>query len=111
MEAKIVYQKDVALGDLGGGVSRRVLAYNEQLMIVEVHFEKGSLGSVHTHPHFQSTYILSGRFRFAIDGRETEVGPGDTIAFPSGIAHGTTCLESGVLLDIFTPMREDFIKA
>lgn len=42
MEAKIVYQKDVALGDLGGGVSRRVLAYNEQLMIVEVHLKRAA---------------------------------------------------------------------
>ena len=110
MEAKVVYQKDVELTDLGGGVRRRVLAYNQQLMIVEVHFEKGGVGSVHTHPHYQSTYVKSGRFRFEIDGREAEVGAGDTIAFPGGIAHGATCLEAGVLLDIFTPMREDFVK-
>ncbi|MCI5955658.1 MAG: cupin domain-containing protein [Clostridiales bacterium] len=109
MEATIVYNRDVALRQLGGGVSRKVLAYNEGLMIVEVHFETGSTGSAHTHPHLQNTYVKSGRFRFTIDGRDVEVGPGDTIAFPSGILHGTLCLEAGTLIDIFAPMRKDFV--
>jgi quercetin dioxygenase-like cupin family protein len=107
--ANVVYHADVALKDLGGGVSRRVLAYTPQLMIVEVNFKKGGEGSVHTHPHSQSTYVLSGRFRFNVDGEGVEVGPGDTLAFPPDIPHGTLCLEAGTLLDIFTPMREDFI--
>ena len=109
MKANVVFHDDVALRDLGGGVSRRVLAHTPQLMIVEVHSEKGGEGSVHTHPHCQNTYVKSGKFRFTIDGEPVEVGPGDTIAFPSNIPHGTLCLEAGTLLDIFTPMREDFI--
>ena len=109
MKANVVFHKDAALNDLGGGTSRRVLAYTENLMIVEVNFEAGSVGSVHTHPHCQNTYVKSGRFRFTIDGEPVEVGPGDTIAFPSNIPHGTLCLEPGTLLDIFTPMREDFV--
>jgi len=109
MEANVVFHADVPAKDLGGGVSRRVLAYSEQLMIVEVNFEKGGAGSVHTHPHCQNTYVRAGRFRFTIDGREVEVAEGDTIAFPGGIPHGTLCLEKGTLLDIFTPMREDFL--
>lgn len=109
MNASIVYHSDAPLNDLGGGVARRVLAHTEQLMVVEVHFEAGSTGSVHTHPHCQNTYVLSGRFRFTVDGEAVEVGPGDTLAFPSGVPHGTLCLEKGVLLDMFTPMREDFL--
>ena len=109
MKANVVFHKDAPLNDLGGGTSRRVLAYTENLMIVEVNFEAGSVGSVHTHPHCQNTYVKSGRFRFTIDGEPVEVGPGDTIAFPSNIPHGTLCLEAGTLLDIFTPMREDFL--
>ena len=109
MNANIVYHVDAPLNDLGGGVSRRVLAHTEQLMVVEVHFEEGGVGSVHTHPHCQNTYVLSGRFRFTIDGEPVEVGPGDTLAFPSGVPHGTVCLEKGVLLDMFAPMREDFL--
>lgn len=109
MNANVVFHDDVALKDLGGGVSRRVLAYTPQLMIVEVNFEQGGVGSVHTHPHCQNTYVRAGRFRFTIDGKDVEVGPGDTIAFPPDIPHGTLCLEAGTLLDIFTPMREDFV--
>ena len=109
MKANVVFHKDAVLNDLGGGTSRRVLAYTENLMIVEVNFEAGSVGSVHTHPHCQNTYVQSGRFRFTVDGEPVEVGPGDTLAFPSNIPHGTLCLEAGTLLDIFTPMREDFL--
>ena len=110
MNAKCVYHKDAQLQDLGGGVSRRVLAYTPQLMTVEVSFEQGSTGAVHTHPHCQNTYILSGRFRFTVDGEDVEVAAGDTLAFPANVPHGTLCLEAGSLLDIFTPMREDFVN-
>lgn len=109
MEASVVYNQDIQLEAAGAGVTRKVLAYNEQLMLVEVHFEQGAEGSVHTHPHLQSTYVLSGAFRFTIDGKAVEVRQGDTIAFPGGIPHGTVCLEAGVLMDVFTPMRKDFI--
>ena len=109
MKANVVSHDAVPLRDLGGGVSRRVLAYTGQLMIVEVNFEAGSEGSVHTHPHCQNTYVRSGRFRFSIDGEPVEVGPGDTIAFPPDVPHRTLCLEAGTLLDVFAPMREDFI--
>ena len=109
MKANVVFNGTVPLRDLGGGLSRRVLAYNEQLMIVEVNFEKGGEGSMHAHPHWQNTYVKSGRFRFTIDGESVEVGPGDTLAIPSNASHGTLCLEAGTLLDIFTPMREDFL--
>lgn len=109
MKANVVFGKDVILKELGGGTSRKVLAYNEQMMMVEVHFEQGAVGSSHTHPHFQSTYVKEGRFCFTIDGENVEVSAGDTIAFPSEILHGTVCLEKGILIDVFTPMREDFI--
>ena len=110
MKASVIYEKNVPLKDLGGGVTRRVLAYSEGLMMVEVNFQAGGVGSVHTHPHAQNTYVKSGRFRFTIDGAPVEVGPGDTIAFPPEIPHGTLCLEAGTLIDVFAPMREDFLK-
>ena len=109
MNANVVFHRDAPLTDLGGGVSRRVLAHTQQLMIVEVNFEAGGVGAVHTHPHCQNTYVRAGRFRFTVDGEPVEVGPGDTLAFPPDIPHGTVCLEAGTLLDVFTPMREDFV--
>lgn len=95
--------------DLGGGVVRKVLAYNDKLMVVELTFGRGSVGAVHSHPHTQSTYILSGRFRFTAGGESVEVEAGDSLLFESGVPHGSECIEAGRLLDIFTPMREDFV--
>ena len=93
----------------GEGVTRRVLAYTDALMCVENTFETGAVGALHSHPHTQITYVASGRFSFTIDGVVHEVGPGDTMLKTDGVVHGCTCLEAGVLLDIFTPMREDFL--
>ena len=96
--------------DLGGGTTRRILTWNEDMMAVEVAFETGSVGSVHTHPHTQCSYVLSGKFSYSVEGEAVELNPGDSITVPSGLPHGTVCLEKGVLLDVFTPMREDFLK-
>jgi len=109
MRGSVVYHRDVEFLDLGGGVKRRVLAHNDAMMVVEVRFEAGGIGAVHRHPHVQCTYVESGRFRFTIDGEPAEVAAGDSIAFPGDVPHGTTCLEAGTLIDVFTPMRADFL--
>ena len=93
----------------GAGVTRRILAYNDGLMCVENTFEKGAVGALHSHPHTQITYVVSGRFQFTIGDTTREVGPGDTMLKQDGVRHGCVCLEPGILLDIFTPMREDFV--
>lgn len=93
----------------GENVIRRVLAYNENLMCVENTFEKGAIGKLHSHPHTQITYVVSGVFSFTIDGEERIVKAGDTMLKEDGVVHGCTCLEAGILLDIFTPMRKDFV--
>ena len=93
----------------GENVIRRVLAYTDSLMCVENTFEKGAIGKLHSHPHTQITYVVSGEFSFCIDGETKVVRPGDTMLKQDGVIHGCTCLKAGVLLDIFTPMREDFV--
>lgn len=105
------FAKDVATQDLGGGTARRVLAHCPELMVVEVLVDAGGIGAVHTHPHVQATYVRSGRFRFTVDGEAVEVAAGDSLTFPSNVPHGMVCLEAGVLVDVFTPMREDFLRA
>ena len=91
--------------DLGGGTTRRILAYNDDLMN-----ETGAEGAVHTHPHTQLSYVLSGRFDYTVEGETVTLEPGDSIVVPSGLPHGTVCLEKGVLLDVFNPKRDDFLK-
>ena len=95
--------------ELPGGQRRRIRAYNGNLMLVEVNFDDGSVGAAHAHPHTQISYVLSGEFTYHIEGEERKMLPGDSIVVDGGKTHGCTCLKAGTLLDIFTPMREDFI--
>lgn len=88
---------------------RTVLAHTPDLMVVRFAFAAGDRGALHSHPHVQSTYVQSGRYRFTIDGQPSEVGPGDAFIIPSGAEHGCLCLEEGVLIDSFTPRRDDFL--
>lgn len=110
MSEKFVFGAEVAPEQVGDGLTRRVLAHSEKIMLVEMHFKAGSVGTPHTHPHEQVTYIISGKFRFTNDGQTREVGPGDSLFFASGAEHGTVCVEDGSLVDVFTPCREDFLK-
>ena len=96
--------------EVGGGMSRRVLAYNADIMTVEVAFDEGGIGADHSHPHAQITYVLSGEFTYHIEGDARTMLPGDSVAVEGGKVHGLTCLKAGKVLDVFTPMREDFVK-
>ena len=96
--------------ELGGGTRRRIDAYNSEMMLVEVNFDKGAVGSDHSHPHTQISYVLEGAFTYHIEGVEHHMVKGDSIVVESGKVHGCACLEAGTLLDVFAPMREDFIK-
>lgn len=102
--------QDVQLEDLGSGIKRKVLAYNENLMVVEVYFEEKAIGTVHTHPHEQITYILEGEFEFNINGNKKILRAGDSAYKEANIPHGAVCLKKGKLLDIFTPHRKEFVK-
>ncbi len=96
--------------ELGGGSRRKIRSYNEDIMLVEVGFDEGGIGKDHTHPHAQISYALSGEYEYHVEGVSYTLKPGDSIAVAGGQVHGLTCLKAGVLLDIFTPMREDFVK-
>ena len=96
--------------DKGGGIRRKVMAYGDQLMGVYVEFMRGSVGTLHSHPHVQFTYIKSGTFRVTIGRDERVMKAGDFYYVPSGLIHGAEALDDGVLVDVFSPMREDFIQ-
>ena len=106
---KWVKNSDISLEPAGEGVARKILAYTDEMMCVENHFSKGSVGALHSHPHTQITYIVSGVFEFEIDGEKRVVRAGDTMLKKDGIVHGCVCLEEGVLVDFFSPMREEFM--
>ena len=100
---------DSTLETVSPGLSRKVGAYNDNLMVVEVHFEAGTTAPLHHHPHEQITYVISGKFEFTVGDNTYTVGPGDSLYKQPNIEHGATCIEAGTLLDVFTPHREDFV--
>ena len=97
--------------ELGGGVSRKILKYGGGLMLVEVTMQKGGVGAVHTHPHEQISYIAEGSFEFTVGEEKQVVKKGDSLYVASNMPHGTLSLEDGsIVVDIFTPIREDFLR-
>lgn len=94
---------------VGQGVRRQVLTYDDQMMLVKVAFERGRIGSRHRHLHTQMTYIESGVFTVSVGDEKRVLRAGDTFHIPSDVWHGVECIEAGVLLDVFSPPRTDFL--
>jgi quercetin dioxygenase-like cupin family protein len=94
---------------LGGGVERQILGYDGSIMMVRVRFTEGAVGALHQHPHRQTTLVESGRFEVEIDGEKQVLEAGDGFYIPPNVRHGVVALQAGVLADVFTPAREDFL--
>jgi quercetin dioxygenase-like cupin family protein len=90
------------------GVVRRTLTDGDSLMLIEVTVEEGAVVPLHTHPHEQTGYLISGRFLFELGDEKREIGPGDCWLVPSNVPHQVTALERCLLVDIFSPPREDY---
>lgn len=95
---------------VGDGINRQMFGYNDSIMMVRVQFEVGAVGDVHSHPHSQVSYVESGEFDVFIDGVEKRLGPGDSFFIQPNLDHGAVCRKAGVLLDVFSPVREDFLN-
>jgi len=106
---KYIMTKSMEWEQLGGGVSRKFLGFDNQIMMVQVNFEKGAVGSPHHHFHTQATYVASGKFEFEIDGDKMVVEGGDGVYIEPNLVHSAVCLEAGMLIDVFSPIREDFM--
>ena len=91
------------------GVRRKIYPPGKHLMMMEVQFEAGAVGSEHSHPHEQYTYCLEGKFEFKVDGKTVMLTPGETLHIPGNAVHGVKALQDGTLLDTFTPVREDLL--
>lgn len=108
--AAFVKGDDVPVEIVGDGITRQLLGYNDSLMVARVEFEKGAEGYVHAHPHSQVSYVESGEFDVFIDGERKMLGPGDSFCVQPNLDHGAVCRKAGVLLDVFSPAREDFLE-
>lgn len=101
----------LAWEDVGPGVRRKIMAYDANLMLVKVQFEAGGVGAIHHHYHTQMSYVESGRFAITIGDETRELKAGDVYHIPPDVPHGALAIEAGVLVDVFTPLREDFLKS
>lgn len=106
-----VFLEDEAIGweVIGEGLRRKVMAWDEWVMLVKVEFQKWAIGAVHQHPHSQVSYVESGVFEVEISGERRVLKAGDVFLAPSNTSHGVLCLEAGVLIDVFSPLREDLL--
>jgi len=104
-----VEDSSISWNDLGDGVKRKVMTYNRNLMLVKVAFIKGAIGTLHQHYHTQISFVASGSFEVEVDGKKKILKAGDVFHVEPDLIHGVVCLEAGVLIDVFNPMREDFV--
>jgi len=105
-----VFNDEVEWEEVNPGVRRKMLAYDNDLMTLIVEFKKDSIGYLHKHYHTQISYIVSGSFEVNINGVKKIQKAGDAYYLQPNIEHGVVALEDSLLVDIFTPAREDFIK-
>ena len=101
--------EDITLIDLGNGVKRKIMSHSQNVMLVEVYFEKGAIGKPHKHIHEQINYVQKGSFEVTVDGVTKIVKENDSMFIEPNVLHGCIALEEGVLLNVFTPRRDDFL--
>ena len=94
---------------IGDGIERRMI-WGERLMVCRLRLAPRVVTAVHSHPHEQITLVERGRVVFTIEGQLRTASAGDVLHFPSNCRHGATMLDDEVvLIDIFSPVREDFL--
>lgn len=105
----LIADSEINWTDVGDGIRRKVMAYNADMMLSKVDFQVGSIGTLHHHPHTQASYVSKGKFEITISGISKVLSAGDVYFVPSGEIHGALCVEAGELIDVFSPMRADFL--
>jgi quercetin dioxygenase-like cupin family protein len=112
MHASPVFQfeNELPWEDAGNGVTRQVFGYDDKLMLVKAKFVTGGIGAPHKHPHSQVTYVESGEFEMTIGDKVQIIRKGDGYYVPPETMHSCKCLQAGLLIDAFSPVRDDFIK-
>lgn len=103
------FNDNIQWEDLGNGIKRQVYGYDDTIMLVKAQFEAGAVGELHSHFHAQVTYVERGIFKMTIDGEEKIISTGDGYYVPPHAVHGCVCIEPGMLIDVFSPLREDFL--
>lgn len=93
------------------GIERRTLCHGNRMLMTEFRLRAGSVLPAHAHLHEQTGYLVCGRLRLRIGAEEQEVAPGDSWSIPGGVEHQATIIEDSVALEVFSPVREDYLPS
>ena len=91
------------------GVRLKSLAWGKHTLLTEVRLDKGSVVPIHDHPQEQTGYLVSGRLEFDIGGELVVAEPGDSWSLPGDQVHGAKALEDCLVIEVFSPVREDYL--
>ncbi|MFK8055880.1 MAG: cupin domain-containing protein [Saprospiraceae bacterium] len=108
---EFLFGNELPWEEVGPGLSRQIMGFDDKIMLVKVRFGVGAIGQLHEHMHSQVTYVESGEFEMTIGDNVRTLKAGDSFYIPPHVMHGCVCTKSGVLLDVFSPHREDFIPS
>lgn len=105
----VVTQREATESHPEPGLTRKIMAYNDKLFLAEHNMAAGWQGSFHKHPHEQIVYIVRGHLKITCQGKTFDVRTGDTFVVRGGVEHGASAVEESLVVDVFTPCREDYI--
>ncbi len=106
---KFFIEREMAWEPIGQGLTRQIMGTDNQIMLVKVHFESGAVGARHNHFHTQTSYVVSGKFSVEIEGEKIEAVAGDGFYVAPNLMHQVICIDAGTVIDVFSPVREDFL--
>lgn len=101
--------EDVEVEPLNPKLSRKLIA-GEKVMLAQVHLKKGAIVPTHAHVHEQLAYVLRGALKFSLAGSEYTLRGGEVLHIRSNEKHGVVALADSLVLDIFSPIREDWLR-
>lgn len=109
MEYQVGKANDEGYIEVSTGIKRKTLVYGNKTLLTEYKLLKGNQLPVHNHAEEQTGYVVSGHIILSIDGERHEMKSGDSWAIPGNIRHGAEIIEDSIIIDIFSPVREEYI--
>ncbi len=91
------------------GVDFEVLAIGEKSMVAKMLFKAGDFAPFHKHPNEQSGYVISGKYNLKFGGKEYLLSAGDSYSIPADVEHSLEIIEAGQVIDVFMPIRQDYL--
>ncbi len=102
-------KSDTDYRELLDGAEMKTLTHGEKTLLAKFHLKKGAAIPIHGHIYEQTGFMISGKMRFTIGDEQFDCEPGDTWCIPGDVPHGVAVLEDSVVVEVFSPVREDYL--